>query len=499
MELTSFLKKSFAKTTNDTVTDSTSSGTLYGTAVVNGDNTYVIFDGSDVTTPAASTVSISDGDRVTGEINDHSALITGNTTDPSASGTDLTNLENKTTVKFEILDDSITSLVSGTGSVYDTSSLSYTINYSGSGDPNDNGTPMISGTHYIDITTGLIWECNGSSWSLNGDSGTDTLADLSTSITQTKDAITLEASRATSAESSLSSQLSIQANQIALKVNSSDYTAAYIAAMINNAGSSVVISADHIDLTGVTTFSTTVNDYTRMVVDGDSLRFYNSNGNYYGGITTSGSGHILIERLSGIITPDEVDADALYINGFGDVQSKIEAAAKSGLQTIYMNESSTIGKLGEDGSSNYFHYGDIVVGNSSATIKAMRLKTSDRRFKENIYDIPDVTDFYLKLKPVHYDFHKDLTGYQNNRSHYGFIAQDIEELQNKYGITDVGLISKDKIPEKDICNELKYAPDGYGYSFYPEELHAMHVQMIQNLYKKVEELEARITELENKE
>ena len=63
-----------------------SESTSYGTTVVHEGQTYVKLDGSDLLTPVNTTSSVKDGDRVTVLIKNHSATITGNMSDPSASG-----------------------------------------------------------------------------------------------------------------------------------------------------------------------------------------------------------------------------------------------------------------------------------------------------------------------------------------------------------------------------------------------------------------------------
>lgn len=64
----------------------TKESTSYGTAVDYEGRTYVKLDGSELLTPVNTTSSIKDGDRVTVMIKNHSATVTGNMSDPSASG-----------------------------------------------------------------------------------------------------------------------------------------------------------------------------------------------------------------------------------------------------------------------------------------------------------------------------------------------------------------------------------------------------------------------------
>ena len=63
-----------------------SESTAYGTTVVYEGRTYVQLDGSDLLTPVNTTSSVKDGDRVTVLIKNHSATVTGNMSDPAASG-----------------------------------------------------------------------------------------------------------------------------------------------------------------------------------------------------------------------------------------------------------------------------------------------------------------------------------------------------------------------------------------------------------------------------
>ena len=59
---------------------------LYGTVVIYDGKTYVKIDGSDMLTPVFTTSEMNAGDRVVLKITDHNATVTGNITNPSASG-----------------------------------------------------------------------------------------------------------------------------------------------------------------------------------------------------------------------------------------------------------------------------------------------------------------------------------------------------------------------------------------------------------------------------
>lgn len=69
--------------------------TLNGTVVEDSGTMYVRVDGSDRLTPVISTTAIKGGDRITVTIKNHSALVTGNLTDPAASKDTVDEMGNK--------------------------------------------------------------------------------------------------------------------------------------------------------------------------------------------------------------------------------------------------------------------------------------------------------------------------------------------------------------------------------------------------------------------
>ena len=117
-------------------------------------------------------------------------------------------------------------------------------------------------------------------------------------------------------------------------------------------------------------------------------------------------------------------------------------------------------------------------------------KGSDIRLKKNISDLQDISDFYMKLKPKKYEFKDELRGY-DSRVHYGFIAQDIEDISTESS----NLVYK-KLCDDDLSNEKEVIDDDYVYYVDKNELHAMHVQMIQKQQKEIEELKVRLSALE---
>lgn len=95
MNLSSDLVSQFAKITNDTTTKKES--IVYGKVVKYNDSYYVKIDGSEILTPVTSTIAISDGERVSVMIKNHTAIVTGNISAPAARTDDVNVVDGKVT------------------------------------------------------------------------------------------------------------------------------------------------------------------------------------------------------------------------------------------------------------------------------------------------------------------------------------------------------------------------------------------------------------------
>ena len=93
MSLSNSLVEQFVKVTTNK-DETAKESTVYGTIVKSGNTDFVQIDGSELLTPITSTISVKDGDRVTVMIKNHTAIVTGNISSPSASGSDLDDVEN---------------------------------------------------------------------------------------------------------------------------------------------------------------------------------------------------------------------------------------------------------------------------------------------------------------------------------------------------------------------------------------------------------------------
>lgn len=106
MPLSNDIISQFAKVTNDG-RNQKNEVTVYGTIHSDGNTDYVMIDGSEELTPVVSTVDVSQDDRVLVKVINHSATVTGNTTDPSigtkrANGLESTISQTAEEIRLEV-------------------------------------------------------------------------------------------------------------------------------------------------------------------------------------------------------------------------------------------------------------------------------------------------------------------------------------------------------------------------------------------------------------
>lgn len=94
MVLPTELISQFAKVTKDAA-ETKRESSFYGTVVVSNGVKYVQIDGSDILTPISTTTNVEDGERVRGSIENHTLIITGNLSSPSARTGEVEELGNK--------------------------------------------------------------------------------------------------------------------------------------------------------------------------------------------------------------------------------------------------------------------------------------------------------------------------------------------------------------------------------------------------------------------
>lgn len=106
MVLPSDLISEFVEVTNDK-TEIKKETTVYGTVVAQGNSKYVRLDGSDLLTPISLMADVDDGERVAVMIKNHSAIVTGNISSPSAKYETVEVLGNKLTEAETLIADKV--------------------------------------------------------------------------------------------------------------------------------------------------------------------------------------------------------------------------------------------------------------------------------------------------------------------------------------------------------------------------------------------------------
>lgn len=147
------------------------------------------------------------------------------------------------------------------------------------------------------------------------------------------------------------------------------------------------------------------------------------------------------------------------------------------------------------------------------------IQTSDRNEKNTIEPLDEelAKNFIMGIKPSTYKFNNSDSG----RTHWGMISQDIEELLSKINLTSMDFAGFIKSPktedyyedvtktvindngeeETTIEKELKVRTieNEYIYSLRYEEFIAPLICMVQKQQRQIDDLERRLSALENKE
>ena len=347
---------------------------------------------------------------------------------------------------------------------------------------------------------------------------------LSTKISQTAESITSEVNKtyetkdnANSQYQKLSSSITQTADEISSKVSKDN-----IISEINQSAEAVSIKANKISLEGVTT----VNDNFRIDETGkmhceeadikgnvsantftcwDTLKMGSSQ---YAAVATVLS--VIVNNITGavevIIDPngvvDEAVANAVLRCDKGLVTKSI---SHSDSNILFRNSMLLAGFYGESFRPNS-EYKDIgKLGTASLYWNAIYSKNgaisvSDKNAKENIEYMDDKETFFNSLKPCTFKFKN------GDRTHFGFISQDVEEALKENGMTafDFAGFCKDLKMETFINDDGEeeerivlddMGDEQYTYSLRYSEFIALNTHMIQKANKKIEQQQKEIDDL----
>ena len=310
------------------------------------------------------------------------------------------------------------------------------------------------------------------------------------SLKKLEDGIAAEVSRATEAEGQLSAQINITAEEVSSKVTKGD-----VVSEINQSAEAIVLMANRLivksndfslDGDGNAEFSGVIKGgylYIKDQYDNVAKIALQANQNVLwigegftggvviecgsNGLTISGDGGLGCKKINtGAITCSSINAGS-HTHSTGSLNASLGASATYA-GTYYVDFSNT------SGDTNIPTIG---------WVKARQ--DSDVRLKD-ILEFGDNEAAYLNIEPIAYRF-KD--GVNNKTVHFGFKAQDLAEMFcGEYDLVEF---------DKDMTEgERKYCNDGV-YRINYDNLHALHVQMIQKLSKRVSALENELADLKS--
>ena len=294
---------------------------------------------------------------------------------------------------------------------------------------------------------------------------------LSTRIDKTDSDITLEVSRAQAAEGQLDASLSLKLGR-----DENDQ----VVSMIN-------ASADQIMLTGNRLIIESNNfqlDAAGNVYIVKSLGFKEAwNGRNVDIIGLDGRGKPLLQNIcidqASVTTPD---GDSLITkDDIPDMSDYVTSSALNNKLTNYINN---LDAYADSDKGTTFYYS---LQHNGHTLAARRraINTSDERLKVDLLPLDDLTDIYMSFEPISYHFNPGLAGYEKELQ-YGLSAQKVEKAFKDHGIMDNALVWKVE-PDRDFHEDI-YTKGDLVYHLDKDQLHAMHIQMIQKQQQEIESL-----------
>lgn len=307
----------------------------------------------------------------------------------------------------------------------------------------------------------------------------------SSKFEQTAESIATEVKRATDAEGELQSNITQTAESITAEVSKKVGK--------NEIRSKFAMSPENVDIeSGQVNFkSDTITiesanfrlDENGKVYIVDTLQ-YESGENTYDILTHSGHNN------AAMLTNVQLDlATVTDSNGFN-------IATEEDIPTIpdlssYINK---VNAYADSDKGTTFYYSIQHDGNN-LNIRRRAINTSDERLKTDIKPLGDIKDIYMDFEPISYHFKRELKGYEKELQ-YGLSAQKVQKAFEDHGIADNALVWK-VAPDKDF-REDKYTGNEEVYKLDKDQLHAMHIQMIQSQQKEIELLKQKNEELERR-
>lgn len=142
------------------------------------------------------------------------------------------------------------------------------------------------------------------------------------------------------------------------------------------------------------------------------------------------------------------------------------------------------------GVYNSIYMDGTVIRGSKISYDDLKKQLSDERLKRNISSIadPSIEDFYMNLTPTRYKYEHGVGVGEDGKFQFGVIAQWTEKDMIDHAIDpdSYSIICKSK-PLADT-DEAKYTAGDDVYRVDYNQFHALHIYMIQNQHKEIEQL-----------
>ena len=560
MALPNELVTELVKVTNDRERSGDDNKVVYGTVVDDGTRQYVSIDGSNELTPVITTATIKAGDRVTVAIRNHTALVTGNVDDPSASSLKLEEI----IVRINSINEDINGigiLLNGNDEV---EGIIAKVNGHGL-EIDDLGTRLGNEVSNINIQMGEIEARVGEIGIVVTDHGVifEGLADGTTTIdgscikTGTIDADRINMTGAIT-WNDLSSDVQTDIESIEDTANSANSTA--------NSASSTASSAYNKATTAQTTANNTktlvngltITEGTKTYIDGEMIysksiyadrihlggqldvykTIYGTEiGGYLGWCSgwesSEGIGIMHSESTGQCICTDEaarLSWGSAYIDSNGNVASDTTAnkvvAGSAGVYVEAMGEVKIVAnsepiyidspkrvQINIDGngrgyfSDTVFHgYKVLTLGSAGfpwPTIYGATnsITVSDRNKKNSIEDLPDkYVTLFDNITPKRFKMNDGTS----DRYHVGYIAQEVEEAMSISGIDsqEFGGFVRGHEEDEDGNSTgeetlmLRYEEFNAIYAAKIKQIEATYEARFEQLENKIKQLEDRIAALE---
>lgn len=210
--------------------------------------------------------------------------------------------------------------------------------------------------------------------------------------------------------------------------------------------------------------------------------------------TSNGTTKSRVYYMNGSVDNDGVPS-AGWVKGFTRVKNISIGDNDYRYSSGNYANGSTILRFGANGKADDHRFGvdvpsvEYVQNYTQGYVDAHADTSSDARLKNNVKDLEDISNLYMKLRPVSYKYKTGLYSYKPNNIEFGLEADKVAELFpcDKYNIA-----WKSK---KILDEERFYCPD-YAYRVDYKSIGIMTVQIVQDHQKQIETL--KHTELDFK-